>query len=44
VYGIVAMLLHSLVEWLDYRIRLTRFRDLHPEGGDMTSTASPPTP
>ena len=43
-YGIVAMLLHTFVEWLDYRIRLTRFRDQHPEGGEMTATASPPTP
>jgi len=30
VYGIVALLLHSLVSWLDYRIRLDRWRAAHP--------------
>lgn len=30
VYGIVALLLHSLVSWLDYRIRLDRWRSAHP--------------
>ena len=39
VYGIVAMLLHSLVEWLDYRIRVRRYQELHPDGGDVTVTA-----
>jgi uncharacterized protein YggT (Ycf19 family) len=39
VYGIVAMLLHALVTWLDERIRFARFRDQHPEGGEMTATA-----
>lgn len=30
VYGIVALLLHSLISWLDYRIRLDRWRAAHP--------------
>ena len=30
IYGIVAMLLNSLVEWLDYKIRLNRWRGAHP--------------
>lgn len=30
IYGIVALLLHSLVEWLDYKIRLNRWRAAHP--------------
>jgi uncharacterized protein YggT (Ycf19 family) len=30
IYGIVALLLHSLIEWLDYRIRLTRWKAAHP--------------
>lgn len=30
VYGILALALHSLVGWLDYRIRLDRWRSAHP--------------
>lgn len=30
IYGIVALLLHSLVEWLDYKIRLNRWKAAHP--------------
>ncbi len=30
VYGIVALLLHSLISWLDYRVRLDRWRAAHP--------------
>lgn len=30
IYGIIALLLHSLVEWLDYKIRLNRWRAAHP--------------
>ena len=30
VYGVLALAFHSLVEWLDYRIRLDRWRAAHP--------------
>lgn len=30
IYGVVALALHSLAEWLDYRIRLDRWRAAHP--------------
>ncbi len=30
VYGVLALAFHSLVQWLDYRIRLDRWRAAHP--------------